>query len=336
MLALGGIGQGANAQDIWREAQTGKAVVDYPYRAEPDPGHPNRALRPITEDNFYRDEDGTWRNMRTGVAVRSYPYGAEVDPGDPDKAFSPGTGERFYREGAALAAATLPRPGFGVLFVNPKVSFGGFRSSGTATYASDGGQDPFATRFAITRPQFCGGASLGTGGDVAVMIDVSACTQMHRHTFFSIPRNADGLVALTASSPFVLDVLLKGQVALTRPTSADWMGPIFLSAGAGPTLRQSTLTLASDQTALGAEVFSISNSTWQAGLVASAGLSTFACLTCIAGGPLDVGIEGRARFFRSRSVSLLSPAFGFTETGSTGRTTDYSVLLTVGFPFAIK
>jgi hypothetical protein len=39
-----------------------------------------------------------------------------------------------------------------------------------------------------------------------------------------------------------------------------------------------------------------------------------------------IGIEGRARFFLSQSISLPSPVFGFTETGSTGATTDHSAL----------
>jgi hypothetical protein len=72
--------------------------------------------------------------------------------------------------------------------------------------------------------------------------------------------------------------------------------------------------------------------TWQTGLGLSAGLSTFVCPNGVAGNPLKVGVEGRARFFPSRSISLRSPAFGFTETGSTGRTTDYSALVTFGVP----
>lgn len=64
----------------------------------------------------------------------------------------------------------------------------------------------------------------------------------------------------------------------------------------------------------------------------SAGLSTFVCPNCIAGNPLKVGVEGRARFFPSQAIDLRSPAFGFVETGSTGRTTDYSAMFTFSVP----
>lgn len=50
------------------------------------------------------------------------------------------------------------------------------------------------------------------------------------------------------------------------------------------------------------------------------------CPNCVAGNPLKVGVEGRARFFSSQSIDLRSPVFGFTETGSTGSTTDYSAM----------
>jgi hypothetical protein len=45
--------------------------------------------------------------------------------------------------------------------------------------------------------------------------------------------------------------------------------------------------------------------------------------------------RGRRRprpIFPSQSISLRSPAFGFTETASTGRTTDYSAMFTFGVP----
>jgi len=95
------------------------------------------------------------------------------------------------------------------------------------------------------------------------------------------------------------------------------------------------LTLTSDQSFFGGGVPSISEANWQAGLAVMAGLSTFACPDCIAGNPLKVGVEGRARFFPSESISLVSPAFGFEETGSTGRTTDYSVLFVISVPIEI-
>ena len=49
-----------------------------------------------------------------------------------------------------------------------------------------------------------------------------------------------------------------------------------------------------------------------------------------------MGLEGRARFFPSQSVSLRSPAFGFTETGSTGRWGDYSAVMTFGVPIGMR
>lgn len=70
-------------------------------------------------------------------------------------------------------------------------------------------------------------------------------------------------------------------------------------------------------------------------MVLGAGVSTFVCPECVAGNPLKLGVEGRARFFPSESVHLTSPSFGFTETGATGRTTDYSALVTFSVPIAV-
>ncbi len=336
ILALGGVGHSENAQGVWKDASTGKVVEDYPYRAEPDPGHPSRAFRTLTGDNFYRDDEGVWRNGKSGVIVRSYPLGSEVDPNNPDRAYRPGTSEKYYRDLEAQASVPPPRPNSTMLFVTPKIAIGGIGLTGNTSYRSDGGQDSFDNRFTLARPQGCGGASVGTAGTYAFLVDLSACTYFQHHTFFSVPRNAGGLVSLQTSSPVVFDLLFKGRVALTKPSDASWMGPIFFSAGIGPTARKWDLTLTSDQAFLGADIFSISSASWQAGLVASVGVSSFVCLTCIAGGPLEMGIEARARIFRAGSIDLVSPAFGFTETGATGRTIDYSVLFTAGIPFAIR
>lgn len=88
------------------------------------------------------------------------------------------------------------------------------------------------------------------------------------------------------------------------------IGRWFLSAGIGPTFRDLNLTLTSNQSFFGGGIPSISDSTWQVGLGLSPGLSTIVCPDCIAGNPLKVGVEGRARFFPSQSISLRSPRSG--------------------------
>lgn len=65
------------------------------------------------------------------------------------------------------------------------------------------------------------------------------------------------------------------------------------------------------------------------------GVSTFVCPDCTGGDPLRVGVEGRARFFPSQSVSVPSAGFPFTETGSTGSTTDYSAMLNFSVPIGM-
>jgi hypothetical protein len=222
-----------------------------------------------------------------------------------------------------------------MVFVTPRFGAGGLGLTGTSSYRSDGGQDSFDNRFTLFRPHGCGGASVGTGGNLAVMAEFSACSYMTHHTFSNIPRNDVGLVSLQGSSPIVFDLLFKGRVALTQPSPGGWWGPIFFSAGIGPTVRKWDFNFTSDQTFIGSDIFAISGAQWQYGLVASAGFSSFVCLTCIAGGPLELGVEARARIFPKGSIPLTSPDFGFTEVASTGRTVDYSLLLTAGIPFAL-
>jgi len=80
---------------VWKNAKTGASVADYPYRAEPDPADPNRAIRKDLGISFVR-ENGVWKNSQNGVIVRTYPLRAESDPSDPKKAFRSDTGESFY------------------------------------------------------------------------------------------------------------------------------------------------------------------------------------------------------------------------------------------------
>src|SRR4051812_5689158 len=56
LLVLTGFCADAHAQDVWRNSRSGRIVDDYPYQAEPDPGHFGRSMRIVTDDFFYRDE----------------------------------------------------------------------------------------------------------------------------------------------------------------------------------------------------------------------------------------------------------------------------------------
>ena len=224
------------------------------------------------------------------------------------------------------------------MVIEPKISIGGGGSSGTSTYDSTGGQAPFNGDWSHSTGQVCGGATFYPGfiiGPARVGLDVNICSGSNTFgsgdaTLFKIMRHGLGDVDLHASTNVIIDVLFKGEVPVGP--SNNW----FLSAGIGPTFRELNLTLTSNQSFFGGGIPSISDATWQTGLGLSAGLSTFVCPNCIAGNPLKVGVEGRARFFPSQSIGLRSPAFGFVETGSTGRTTDYSALVTFSVPLLIR
>lgn len=223
------------------------------------------------------------------------------------------------------------------MVIEPKIGIGVGGSSGTSTYDSTGAQLPFNGDWSKSTAQLCGGATFWPGfvvGPARVGLDVNVCSGTNTFggdtTLFRIQRHGPGDVDLRASSNVIIDVLFKGEIPV-GPAN-NW----FFSAGIGPTFRQLDLTLTSNQSFFGGGIPSVSDSTWQTGLGLSAGLSTFVCPDCIAGNPLRVGIDGRVRFFPDQSISLRSPAFGFTETGSTGRTTDYSVLATFSAPFTMS
>jgi hypothetical protein len=231
------------------------------------------------------------------------------------------------------------------MLIEPRISFGLGGSSGTSSYDSTGGQAPFDGGWSNSTGQVCGGGTFYPGfavGPARVGFDLNVCGGSNAFgsgdtTLFGIMRHGPGDVDLRSSINVIIDTLFKAEVPLDNSTKYDipnyprtnsW----FLSVGIGPSFREQNLTLTSDQSFFGGGVPSISATTWQSGFVVSTGISTFVCPTCIAGNPLKVGIEGRARFFPSQSISLRSPVFGFTETGSTGRTTDYSALITFSAP----
>ena len=337
ILATGSFSQSAFAQskcDCWINSKTGEAVPDYPYKADRPTGDPNRTFVPASGENYHRDQNCTWINSKTGEAVPGYPYKADRPTGDPNRTFVPASGENYHRVVPCPPppVTTTPAPvGVGFLIVEPRVSLGLARTSGTSAYDSTGGQPSFSGDSSKTGGQFSGGVSIGTGvgGNTTVMVDFSVSTHPGQ-TFFSILRHADGLVTLDASSSVVVDALLKGQVA------AGHSNNFFLSAGIGPSFLKSDITLTSNQTAFGGGMPAISESKWQTGWAVSAGMATSVCQACIAGNPLQIGVEGRARSFSSQSIGLTSPSFGFTETGSTGRTRDYSVFFTLSVPITLR
>jgi hypothetical protein len=229
--------------------------------------------------------------------------------------------------------------------IEAKISIGLGGSSGTSSYDSTGGQAPFNVDWSHSTGQICGGATFYPGfmiGPASVGFDFNVCSGSNTFgsgdtKLFTIMRHGPGDVALRSATNVIFDTLFKAEVPLGDPKgfydpqSNRW----FLSVGVGPTFREQNLALTSDQSFFGGGVPSISGTTWQTGFAVSAGLSTFVCPTCIAGNPLKIGIEGRARFFQSQSTGLLSPVFGFTETGSTGSTTDYSALVTLSMPLLL-
>jgi len=236
------------------------------------------------------------------------------------------------------AQAPCGPPGIGRSFLELKGAVGVARTSGDATYTSTGAQAPFTGSFSNTGVPF--GIGIATSGPpIELPGAYTRCVRfmfegsLFRYpgqSFFAIPRHAGGLVTFDASPSAVIDFLLRFETPLELLNSAgmaDW----FFTVGLGPTFRQLNLTLRSDQSAFLGGMPSISETTWQTGFAVMAGLSTFVCPNCINGNPLRLGIEGRARFFPDQCAHLMSPVFGFTERGCTERTTDYSVLLNIGF-----
>jgi hypothetical protein len=236
------------------------------------------------------------------------------------------------------------RPKIASLIVEPKISIGLVATSGSPSYDSTGGQAPFNGDWSHSTGQFCGGATFYPGfgiGPARVGLDVNACSGSNTFgsgdtTLFAIMRHGPGDVVLRSSTNVIIDTLVKAEIPLGNPeVEYDSLSRrFFVSVGVGPTFREQNLNLTSDQSFFGGGVPSIRETTWQTGFAVSAGLSTFVCPTCIAGNPLKVGIEGRARFFPSQSNSLHSIAFAFEERGSTGSTTDYSAQVTFSVPIA--
>ncbi len=347
----------------WIDVKTGEPVVARPVLLN-DPndyskgvrvvktniGDPRQAYDPVSGRNFAINDCGDWIDVKTGKSVVSRPVllndpndyskGVRVvktNIGDPKRAYDPVSGRNFALQPCPKTAVPATTPQVGMV-IEPHVGIGIGGSSGTSTYDSTGGQLPFNGDWSRTNAQICGGTTFWPGfvvGPTRVGLDVNVCSGSNTFgsgdtSLFTIMRHGPGDVNLRSSTNVIIDVLFKGEVPIGPSNN------LFLSSGIGPTFRELNLTLASDQSFFGGGVPSISDTTWQTGLGLSAGLSTFVCPNCIAGNPLKVGIEGRARFFPSQSISLRSPAFGFVETGSIGRTTDYSALVTFGVPFNIR
>ncbi len=321
-------------EKTWVDAKTGKAlgfkgprasdgtaIPAPPLHAERDVSSLERAFNPSSGQNLFWDRKAkTWKDSKTGKAL----------------GFRGARSTKVCPPRTATAPPPPAPPQVGMV-IEPKISIGLGGFSTSPTYDSTGGQAPFSGDRFHTNGQFCGGATVWPGyviGPARVGLDVNVCSGSNTFgsgdtTLFTIMRHGPGDVDLRSSTKVMIDVLFKGEVPV-GPTNN-----LFLSAGIGPTFRDLNLTLTSNQSFFGGGVPSVSDSKWQTGLGLSAGLSTIVCPSCIAGNPLKVGVEGRARFFPSQSISLRSPAFGFTETGSAGRTTDYSALLTFAVPFGI-
>lgn len=223
------------------------------------------------------------------------------------------------------------------MVIEPKIGIGGGGTSSDPAYRSTGAQAPFDGSASHNNVQVCGGATfwpVSGAGAVKIGVDVQACSGPSAFgggddTLFRILRHGTtGDVDLRARTNAILDLIFKAEV----PVASNW----FASAGVGPTFRQLDLTLTSNQVPGGAPLVSGSHSGWQTGVAVAGGLSTFVCPNCITGNPLRVGVEGRVRFFPSQSVSVPSAGFPFTETGSTGSTTDYGAMIVFSTPLTMS
>lgn len=228
------------------------------------------------------------------------------------------------------------------MVIEPKIGIGGGGTSSDPTYRSTGAQLPFDGSASQNNVQVCGGTTIwfpmSGAGAVKIGVDAQACSGPSAfgggdETLFRILRHGPGGdVLLQSRTNVIFDVFARAEVPVA-PKGDHLVSPEWLiSAAIGPTFRQRDLTLTSNQSFFGGGIPQAASSTWQTGVGVAAGISTFVCPDCIAGNPLKVGVEGRVRFFPSQSIDLTSPAFGFTETGSTGSTVDYSAMFNFSVP----
>lgn len=119
-----------------------------------------------------------------------------------------------------------------------------------------------------------------------------------------------------------------------RRRAANWW-PVNVYLGTGPSFVRTKIAMTSNQ-APGGGVFQSNSQTrtdtaWSFVL----GAQTALCRRCMFGLPLMAGLEGQWTWMPSRSVSITSSTFGFTESGRVSGRSSARMMFNLSVPFAI-
>lgn len=116
---------------------------------------------------------------------------------------------------------------------------------------------------------------------------------------------------------------------------ANWW-PVHIYAGGGPSFVRTKITMTSNQAPGGGVFQSLSETKTDTAWSFVLGAQTAACRTCIFGKPLMLGVEGQWTWMPSRTVSITSSTFGFTETGRVDNRSSARVMFTASVPFTFR
>jgi hypothetical protein len=127
----------------------------------------------------------------------------------------------------------------------------------------------------------------------------------------------------------------RGDLAQAGAAARGTMWPVLITVGLGPSFTRSRVTYTSDQSFFGGGIPSTSDTRWDTGVTFRIGAQTALCSACAFGQPLMIGVDGTFTWLPSRSLSLTSPAFGFTETARLGSRVNSSVVFKLSVPFGL-
>jgi len=203
----------------------------------------------------------------------------------------------------------------------------------SSSYSSTGSQAPDSSSSRTTGAAICGGFTayyptagnaIEYGGGLNICGDTTGATKL-----FDIVRHpGSGHVSATVNP----GVRLEPFVGIHVPINA---GPVVdMIMRVGPVFANNTLSITSDQTGAGGRLETASNSVWTTGAGLTLGAMGRLCTNCVFNGPLNFGVLGKVTWLpASESARVTSSAFGFTETASIDRATNFGVLANVSVPF---
>lgn len=179
-----------------------------------------------------------------------------------------------------------------------------------------------------------------------------------------VRHGADGVVSLTESERSMISLLLLvrmsfvirlgnigpvdaasrgdeladsdlAQAPRARRERANWW-PVNVYLGGGPSFVRTKISMTSNQVPGGGVFESVSQTKTDTAWSFVLGAQTAVCRACIFGKPLMAGLEGQWTWLPSRSVTLTSSTFGFTETGRVDGRSSARMMFTLSVPFVIR